>query len=102
MLRDLVNAVVENGSARLVDISVLGAQVMSQPLLRPNQTIKIVLPDSGETLQVTARVAWSAFEKPQTASDAYYRAGIAFTDAAQQVLENYRRRYCADDPLPSR
>src|SRR6185295_12700727 len=75
--------VVENGTASLVDISVLGAQVVSHPALRPNQTIKIALPDIGEMLRVTAHVAWSTFEKPKLTVDAYYRAGIEFTDAAQ-------------------
>src|SRR4051812_47326853 len=48
LVRDAVNAVVESGSASLVDISVLGAQVVSQPVLRPSQKIKITLPDTGD------------------------------------------------------
>jgi hypothetical protein len=102
LVRDAVNAVVENGSASLVDISVLGAQVVSHPVLRPNQRIKIALPDTDDMLHVTAHVAWSTFEKPQLVTDAYYRAGIEFTGAAQQALENYRRRHCADEPIPYR
>lgn len=102
LVKDPLNAVVESGTASLVDISVLGAQVVSQPALRPNQTIKIALPDIGEMLRVTAHVAWSTFEKPKLTVDAYYRAGIEFTDAAQQALEDYRRRHCADQPIPYR
>ncbi len=102
LMRDPLNAVVENGSASLVDISVLGAQVVSQPALRPNQKIKIALPDTGEMLHVTAHVAWSTFEKPKLVTVAHYRAGIEFTDAAQQALEDYRRRHCADEPIPYR
>jgi hypothetical protein len=100
LVRDAVNAVVESGSASLVDISVLGAQVVSRPVLRPSQKIKITLPDTGDLLHVTAHVAWSMFEKPMT--DAYYRAGIEFTGAAQQALEDYRRRHCAAEPIPYR
>jgi PilZ domain len=102
LVRDPLNAVVENGTASLVDISVLGAQVVSQPALRPNQTIKIALPDTGEMLRVTAHVAWSMFEKPKLVMEAYYRAGIEFTDAAQLALEDYRLRYCAEEPIPYR
>ena len=102
LVRDPLNAVVENSTASLVDISVLGAQVVSQPALRPNQTIKIALPDTGEMLRVTAHVAWSTFEKPQLVTAAYYRAGIEFTDAAQLALEDYRRRHCAEEPIPYR
>jgi len=100
LVRDAVNAVVESGSASLVDISVLGAQVVSRPVLKPRQKISITLPDTGDMLRVMAHVAWSTFEKPMT--DAYYRAGIEFTGAAQQALEDYRRRHCADEPIPYR
>ncbi len=102
LVRDAVNAVVENGSASLVDISVLGAQIVSGPVLRPRQKIKLALPDTGDMLNVMAQVAWSTFEKPVLVTDAYYRAGIEFTNAAQQVLEDYRRRHCADQPIPYR
>jgi hypothetical protein len=102
LVRDALNAVVENGSASLVDISVLGAQVVSHPVLRPNQRIKIALPDTDDMLHVTANVAWSTFEKPQLVTDAHYRAGLEFTGAAQEALEDYRRRHCADEPIPYR
>jgi hypothetical protein len=86
----------------VVDLSVLGAQVVTEPALRPNQKIKIALPDPVDALCVTAHVAWSIFEKPKTANEAYYRAGIEFTDAAQRALEDFCRRFCADRPLPYR
>ena len=102
LVRDPLNAVVENGSAGLVDISVLGAQVVSGPALRPNQKIKIALPDTGEMLHAIAHVAWSTFERPRLVTDAHYRAGLEFTGTAQQALENYRRRHCAEEPIPYR
>ena len=101
LVRNPLNAVVESGAASLIDISVLGAQVVSRPVLRPNQKIRIALPDTGDMLQVMAHVAWSTFEKPQV-SDAQYRAGIEFTGAAQQALEDYRLRHCGNDPIPYR
>jgi hypothetical protein len=102
LVRDPLNAVVENGSASLVDISVLGAQIVSQPMLRPNQKIKLALPDMGETLTVTALVAWSMFEVPKLETKAHYRAGVEFTGAAQQALEDYRLRHCGDEVIPYR
>jgi hypothetical protein len=74
---------------------------VSQPVLRPNQTVKIALPDTDEILRVTAHVAWSMLEQPRDGMDVYYRAGVEFTDAAKQTLEEYCRRHCGDDPLPS-
>jgi len=40
-----LNAVVEEGRANLVNISIFGAQVVSVAALRPTQKVKIVLPD---------------------------------------------------------
>jgi len=79
---------------------VLGAQIVSQPVLRPGQTVKIALPDANETLRLTAHVAWSSFQQTQQWGT-IYRAGIAFTDAAQETLDDYCRRYGAENPLPS-
>ena len=98
---DPVKAVVVGGHARLVNISVLGAQVTSGPVLRPKQTVKIALPDAGEMLRLTAHVAWSTIEQVERRREAYYRAGLEFTDAARHTLENYCHRHCAEEPLPS-
>jgi hypothetical protein len=96
-----LNAVVENKQANLVNISILGAQVVSQPSLRPNDNVKIALPDGDDTVRLTAHVAWSVFEQARMGSDTYYRAGMEFTDAAKEILEDYCRRHCEELPLPS-
>jgi len=97
---DALNAGVEGGEASLVNISVLGAQVVSLPVLRPGQTVKIALPDKDEMLRLTAHVAWSMFQQTKQGTTVY-RAGVAFTDAAQETLDDYCRRYGAENPLPS-
>jgi hypothetical protein len=97
---DSLNAAVEGGHASLVNISVLGAQVVSEPVLRPGQTVKIALPDAAEMLRLTAHVAWSTFQQTKQGTPVY-RAGIAFTDAAQETLDDYCRRYGAAHPLRS-
>jgi len=98
---DSLDAVVENRQANLVNISILGAQVVSQPALRPNDHVKILLPDNSETVRVTAQVAWSTFEQARMGTETYYRAGMEFTDAAKEILEDYCRRHCEELPLPS-
>jgi hypothetical protein len=95
-----LNAGVEGGEASLVNISVLGAQVVSLPVLRPGQTVKIALPDQNEMLRLTAHVAWSMFQQTKQGTTVY-RAGVAFTDAAQETLDDYCRRYGAENPLPT-
>jgi hypothetical protein len=96
-----LNAVVENGRANLVNISIIGAQVVSPSVIRPTQKVKIMLPDAHDMVPLTANVAWSTFERIQLQTEPYYRAGMEFTDAAQEILEDYCRRHCAQDPLPS-
>ena len=97
---DALDAAVEGGQASVVNISVLGAQLVSLPVLRPGQTVKIALPDEAEMLRLTAHVAWSTFQQTKQGVPVY-RAGIAFTDAAQETLDDYCRRYGAEHPLPS-
>jgi len=99
---ETLQAVVESSAANLIDLSVLGAQVISEPVLRPNQKIKVALPDEVGTMRVTAHIAWSMYERPTHATDPYYRAGLEFADGAQQTLEDYCRRHCAGNPRPIR
>src|SRR5262249_55369201 len=96
---DALDVTVESGCAHLVDISVLGAQLVSLPVLRPGQKIKVALPDTDDTLDLVAQVAWSLFERPQLQAEPHYRVGLEFTNAAKQALEGYRQRHCAAQPL---
>jgi hypothetical protein len=102
LVRDPLEAVIDTGRAGIVDMSVMGAQVISLPALRPNQKIKVGLPDTDDVLNLMAQVAWSIFEQTPSTLEPRYRVGIQFTDAAQQTLEAYRRRYCADQPISLR
>ncbi len=100
-VRDAIDAVIEGGRARVVDLSTHGAQLMSLPALRPNQKIKVGLPDDEDAVNVAAQVAWSSFEMTSDAQP-IYRVGIEFSDAAQKVLDEYRQRHCKDQPIPVR
>jgi PilZ domain-containing protein len=96
-------AVIDGKPTNLVDISVLGAQVVSDPVLRPKQKIKVALPDVEETiLRFTAHVAWSVFEKPRPEKAPHYRAGMEFSDATALALAAYCQRHCSDSPTPIR
>lgn len=102
VVRAPIDVSVEGASATLVDMSVLGAQLVSVPVLRPGQRICVGLSDTAETLNVTAQIAWSTYEKPRLEVEPHYRVGLEFTDAAQQALEDYRQRNCTDQPTPFR
>jgi len=102
LIRDRLDVIVESGHASLVDISALGAQIVSLPVLRPRQKLKVDLTDSDETLSVTAHVAWSMFEMPQPKAEPHYRVGLEFTGAAQQAVDEFRKRHCAAHPISRR
>jgi hypothetical protein len=96
-------AVIDGKPTNLVDISVLGAQVVSDPVLRPQQKIKIALPDVDETiLRFTAHVAWSVFEQPRPEKAPHYRVGMEFNDATALALEAYCQRHCSNSATPIR
>jgi hypothetical protein len=94
---------IDGKPTNLVDMSIMGAQVVSTPPLRPNQKLRVVLPDEENSmLSVSALVAWSNFEMPASAPRPQYRAGLEFTDAAARAIEDFCKRHCSSEPLPLR
>lgn len=98
LVRAPISVGVENGEAKLVNMSVLGAQIVSQPVLRPRQRIKLGLPDADEVLGLEAQVAWSMFERPQPQMEPHYRVGIEFAGGTQAKLDEYCRQHCLESP----
>ncbi len=76
-----IEVLIDGNPATLVDLSAVGAQVVSATILRPNQRVRLTLPDPSRPLRFSAVVAWAAFELPKTPPSAQYRAGVAFVDA---------------------
>ena len=84
---DGVEVLIDGSPAMLVDLSVVGAQVVSPTILRPNQRVRMVLPDEERPIRCVAGVAWAAFEMPKTGPR--YRAGIEFFDAESGNLDRF-------------
>src|SRR6185312_7862324 len=101
-VQDVAQAVADGGPIDVVDLSVLGAQMISQPMLRPNQKIKVGLPDTDGSISLTASVAWSVYEKPANAPGPRFRVGVEFSNTEAANLEEYCKRHCKPDPLPLR
>jgi hypothetical protein len=87
-----VDAVIDGNIATLVDLSVVGAQVMSPASLRPNQRVRIVLPDDHGTVRFSGVVAWASFEIPPNGGPRY-RAGIHFVDADAPAVDAFSARH---------
>ncbi len=78
-IADNVEVLIDGNAATLLDLSLVGAQVVSPTILKPNQRVRISIPDPARPLRFSAGVAWASFEMPK--SGVRYRAGIEFYDA---------------------
>ena len=87
-----VEVVVDGNAATLVDLSTVGAQVLTTSILKPNQRIRIALPEESGAIRFNAAVAWAKFEIPAQ-SGPRYRAGIEFLDANTSAVETYCERH---------
>jgi hypothetical protein len=86
-----VAALVDGNTASVVDLSVVGAQVVTEAVLKPNQRIRMTLTDETGVIRFNATVAWAKFEIPPQ-SGPRYRAGIEFLDAVPSAVEAYCER----------
>ena len=82
-----VDVVLDGNVAALIDLSVIGAQVVSPTILKPNQRIRMSIADGKRPVRFSAAVAWASFEIPK--GSPRYRAGIEFFDADQKALNRF-------------
>ena len=82
-----VDVLVDGNPAALVNISTVGAQVLSPSSLRPNQRVRMSLVDEARPIRFNGVVAWATFEMPKEGPR--YRAGINFYDAAPDMVTRF-------------
>ncbi len=85
-IKDGVEVAVDGNPAALVDLSAVGAQVVSPTVLKPNQRVRVIMGDGKTAIRCSGAVAWAAFEMPK-GLPTRYRAGIdwGLTNEAQSV-----------------
>ena len=87
-----VEVVIDGKPAVLVDLSTVGAQVVTQLAIKVDQELAMALPDTEGVVRFKAKVAWTAFA--QTAEGApRYRAGIDFIDADTDEVGAFIERH---------
>jgi hypothetical protein len=84
---DGVEVQIDGNSASLVDLSLVGAHVVSATILKPNQRVRFTLADPARPMRFSAAVAWAFFEIPK--GTARYRAGIEFFDADPAAVTRF-------------
>jgi len=91
-VREGTEVLVDGNPASLVDISAVGVQVVSAKLLRPNQRVRIALPEGANTIRCDGAIAWASFEMPKGQSPRY-RAGIDISGADPGAVNRYAERH---------
>ena len=89
-----VDVVIDGNQASLVNISTVGAQVISAAVLKPNQRLRMALTDEQGDIRFVAAVAWASFEYSPK-SGPRYRAGIEFVNASAEAIDAYSSRHKA-------
>jgi hypothetical protein len=92
-IRQGVEIQLDGNPASLVDLSVMGAQVISATILRPNQRVRVSVPTDDFVMRFRGAVAWAKFELPRPTEPPRYRAGIEFNDADSAAMEEYCSRH---------
>jgi hypothetical protein len=92
-IRERVTVLVGGAVATLVDLSTVGAQVVSPEKLRLSETVDVAFTDADATVQCRASVVWAAFEMKDTGPR--YRAGLDFIDAEREPIGAYALRHKA-------
>ena len=88
-IREGVEIQLDGNPAQVVDLSQVGAQVLSGTILRPNQKVRVSVPNEDFVMRFRGSVAWAKFELPQPNAAPRYRAGVEFTDADGSALETF-------------
>jgi hypothetical protein len=71
----------------------VGAQVISPTVLRPNQKVRITVPNDDFVLRFRGAIAWAKFELPKApVTSPQYRAGVEFVDGDAQALDKVIER----------
>jgi len=84
---DGVDVTIDGNVATLVDLSIVGAHVVSPTILKPNQRVRMAMGDNKKPIRISAGVAWASFELAKTGPQ--YRAGIEFFDAEPQAVQKF-------------
>lgn len=91
-LRPGVEIQLDGSPASVVNLSTSGAQVVSATILRPNQKVRVTIPQDDTLVRCRATVAWAKFELPNPTAPPLYRAGVEFLDVDRSFIEQFTAR----------
>jgi len=92
LFADEVSVQVNGDPARIFDISISGCQLLSATALKPNQMVKVLLPDK-TPVACSGKVVWTRLEPMAAGQPLGYRAGVRFTKADEVGIEKFAARH---------
>ena len=87
---------IDGEAALLVDLSVIGAQVLSCSSLKPDKTVKMLLPSSDSPVLCRGRIVWARLEPTMPGKPIRYRAGMFFTATDQAAVQTFSHATARD------
>jgi hypothetical protein len=73
-----LEVMVDGNAVALIDLSIVGAQVLSPKMLKPNQRVRLAFPEGTAIIRCNGMIVWASFEMPK-GQPTRYRAGIDLT-----------------------
>lgn len=99
-IHDGVTVLLNGVASALVDLSTLGAQVVSPAVVYPNRSVRVVLPLDEGDLSCKARIVWARVDSQEDAA-VRYRAGLEFTEADKATVQLFVARHGAAHMAPA-
>lgn len=84
-----VEILLDGNTASVVDVSAVGAQVLSPTILRPNQKVRVTISGDDAVTRFRGTIAWAKFELPAANVAPRYRAGVEFMDADPATVDEF-------------
>lgn len=91
-IRDGVEVMADGNPAVLIDLSTVGAQIVTATVLKPNQRVRMIMGDGPSAVRCHGSIAWAAFEMPK-GLPTRYRAGVDFLVADAEAIGAFAQKY---------
>jgi CheY-like chemotaxis protein len=88
-VRSGVEIQVDGNPASVIDLSTVGVQLVSSSILRPNQKVRLSVPNDDFVMRFRGAIAWAKFELPSPSAAPRYRAGVEFLDADAGAIDSF-------------
>ena len=77
-------------AAKLIDLSITGAQILAPAALKPNRIMKLTIPHRNKVITCKGKIMWSKLETAiKTGGQLWYRGGLQFTASDQAAIEAF-------------